>query len=333
MKKEFCSIFFIFCFPIFLWAQEASKDTANLDVVINEILLSKTPITAQTKTSVNELTKYGFNNLFNNLEYNSSKPYKNQVNPNAESYMQDYLKSHSSSLNKLKKSGVLYFNFIDNILKQYGLPTELKYLAVIESNLKADAESWVGAVGPWQFMPYTGREYGLMINNKGDERMDYLKSTHAAAHYLLYLYKQMKDWLLVIAAYNGGPGTVNNAIKKSGSRNFWKLQKYLPRESRNHVKKFIATHYIMETAPPEVKSKVDLTNTISETITGKYKAVVIARNIEMEIEEFNKYNPQFEELLGKMGAFNLILPINKMEIFLQLKSKILSESVQMLISN
>ncbi|MBK8494331.1 MAG: lytic transglycosylase domain-containing protein [Chitinophagaceae bacterium] len=89
------------------------------------------------------------------------------------------------------------------MLSQYGLPRELKYLAVIESNLSTKATSWVGAGGPWQFMPYTARDYGLVVNNVLDERRDYYKSTHAAARYLLTLYGQMKDWLLVIAAYNG----------------------------------------------------------------------------------------------------------------------------------
>ena len=97
-------------------------------------------------------------------------------------------------------------------------------------------------------MPYTARDFGLVVNGVVDERRDYFKSTHAAARYLLQLYKQTHDWLLVIAAYNGGPGRVFSAIQRSGSRNFWSLQYNLPEESRNHVKKFIATHYIMEAA-------------------------------------------------------------------------------------
>src|SRR5690606_4422797 len=100
--------------------------------------------------------------------------------------------------------------------------------------------SWAGASGPWQFMPSTARDFGLVVKPGQDDRRDYIKSTHAAAQYLLQLYRKMHDWLLVIAAYNGGPGRVYEAIKKSGSRNFWELQHYLPEESRNHVKKFIA---------------------------------------------------------------------------------------------
>jgi membrane-bound lytic murein transglycosylase D len=100
----------------------------------------------------------------------------------------------------------------------------LKYLAVIESELKPTATSWVGAVGPWQLMPATARLLGLKVSHKVDERTNYQKSTHAAAIYLKDLYTEFGDWLLVIAAYNGGAGNVYSAIRKSGSRNFWKLR-------------------------------------------------------------------------------------------------------------
>jgi membrane-bound lytic murein transglycosylase D len=95
-------------------------------------------------------------------------------------------------------------------------------------------------------MPKTARILGLKVNRQFDERTNYTKSTRAAAIYLKDLYREFGDWLLVLAAYNGGPGPVYTAIRKSGSRNFWELQKYLPAESRGHVKKYIATHYYFE---------------------------------------------------------------------------------------
>ena len=214
--------------------------------IIEDIIQKRTPPQKDKVQYFSQVTKYGFKNLFSGFSYNTSLPYTSQVNPYAESYMQDYLKAHGQSLVKMKGWAQPYFNLIEGILVQYGLPRELKYVAVIESNLKTTATSWVGAGGPWQFMPYTARDYGLTVNNFIDERRDYYKSTHAAARYLLTLYKQLHDWLLVFAAYNGGPGRVLSAMKKSGSRNFWVLQYYLPQESRNYVKKFIATHYIME---------------------------------------------------------------------------------------
>ena len=145
---------------------------------------------------------------------------------------------------KLNKSG--YLKTIDKVFTQYQIPLELKYLAIIESKLKTDARSGVGAVGVWQFMPGTAKTLGLKVTAKYDERQQIWKSSVAAAKYLTDLYGYFEDWLLVIAAYNSGPAPVFNAIKKSGSRNFWKLQNFLPKETRLHVKRFIATHYYFE---------------------------------------------------------------------------------------
>jgi len=333
-------------------------DTAKEDEIIDEIIVSKQTPKKEKVQYFSQLTKYGFKNLFTKFGYNASLPYSSQVNPRAELYMQDYLRNHTNSLLKMKTWGLPYFNLIDNIFTQYGLPRELKYLAVIESNLSTSATSWVGAGGPWQFMPYTARDYGLVVNNYADERRDYFKSTHAAARYLLQLYRDMHDWLLVIAAYNGGPGRVYDAIRKSGSRDFWALQYYLPEESRNHVKKFIATHYIMEaysgngnglninnngmfaagggSNPYEVKHTLtpeELELSQTQTISGKYNSVIIAKNLSMDITQFNRYNPDFDNRLSANGQADLVLPSDKMQLFLATKYQILNECVQALLSD
>lgn len=321
--------------------------------IIDEVIASKKPLKEKTEY-LSQVTKYGFKNLFKNYSYNSAMPYSSQVNPYAEKYMQDYLNSHKDFLLHLKATSMSYFNFIDGILTQYGLPTELKYLAVIESDLKPNALSIAGARGPWQFMSYTAKGYGLVVNQYQDDRTDYFKSTHAAAKYLLSLYKDLKDWLLVIAAYNGGPGRVYSAIKKSGSRDFWKLQYYLPEESRNHVKKFIATHYIMETASGNstVDSKFNYSklsddssflnprlsseekeNVDSTIISGRYIAAIIARNVSMEMPDFDRYNPGLDNVLATGASYNLQLPKEKMEEFFKKKYEILNESVNQLLGN
>jgi membrane-bound lytic murein transglycosylase D len=169
-----------------------------------------------------------------------------RLNKQAALFVKDYIKRNDESLSKIKTRGEKHFGMMDSIFTRYGLPVELKYLAVIESELKSTATSRVGAKGPWQFMPGTAKELGLKITHRYDERTSYVKSTRAAALYLRDLHAQFGDWLLVLAAYNGGPGPVLKAIKRSGSRNFWKLQNFLPAESRGHVKKFIATHYYFE---------------------------------------------------------------------------------------
>ncbi len=321
--------------------------------MINEVIGSK-KIKKDKVEYLNQVTKYGFKDLFKNYSYNPSIPYASQVNPYAENYMQDYLKAHEDYLLKLRKTGRPYFNFIDGILTQYGLPKELKYLAVIESDLKTTALSAKGARGPWQFMPYTARGFGLVVNQNEDDRTDYFKSTNAAAKYLLSLYKDLKDWLLVIAAYDGGEGRVYNAIKKSGSHNFWNLQYYLPEESRNHVKKFIATHYIMETGNTDGNvansnfnysdfsandsgaftaqlTEAEKKNVDSTEVSGRYMAEVIAENISMSMADFNHYNPGFDNVLSTGNEYKLQLPSEKMEEFKAKKFQILNESVEKLL--
>lgn len=323
------------------------------DSLINEVIEKNKKPQQEKVAHLSQLTKYGFKNLFTQFNYNPALPYSSQVNPNAELYMQDYLSNHSKSLIKMKEWAIPYFNLIDNIFTQYGLPRELKYLAVIESSLKTGATSWVGAAGPWQFMPQTGRDYGLRVDKNNDERRDYFKSTHAAAHFLLKLYSVFHDWLLVIAAYNGGPERVNAAIKQSGSKDFWALQYYLPEESRNHVKKFIATHFVMENNkttlmigndgivqdpvnPYDNNPKLTLAEAAdisTVTISGKYISKVIAKNLGMEMASFSKYNPNFDNRISQNGQFDLKLPKEKMDLFIATKYDILNECVTLLLSD
>jgi membrane-bound lytic murein transglycosylase D len=168
------------------------------------------------------------------------------MNKQANEYVNNYITRNSETLQEIKDRSSSYFKVTDAVFRKYGLPEELKYLAVVESELQTKALSRVGARGAWQLMPETARILSLKITAKYDERTHFYKSTVAAAKYLRDLHKIFGDWPLVIAAYNSGPGKVFEAIKKSGSRNFWKLQSYLPAETRGHVKRFVATHYYFE---------------------------------------------------------------------------------------
>lgn len=169
-----------------------------------------------------------------------------QLNAQAKKFVTEHLKKNTPGLEKIRTKSKRYFTLIDSVFTSYGLPVELKYLAVIESKLNTYAMSRVGARGLWQFMPVTAKRFGLKIKGKYDERILAYKSTVAAAKYLSYLHGLFDDWLLAVAAYNSGPGYIYAAIRKSGSRNFWKLQGFLPLETRNHVKKFISIHYFFE---------------------------------------------------------------------------------------
>jgi len=296
--------------------------------------------------------KNGFKNLFLASVSGSNGA---RLNPRAISFVQDFMIQNRKDMDHMKFWGRPYFNLIDGILRQYGLPTELKYLAVIESNLKPTALSRVGAVGPWQLMPATARILGLKVNHKVDERKNYAKSTKAAAIYLRDLYTELGDWLLVIAAYNGGTGHVYSAMRKSNSRDFWNLQYYLPAESRNHVKKFIGTQYTFEgqgsvttltkeEATDQLSgssmyvftrklSKDELAGAKTMNVSGKYFSSVISKYILMDGAEFNRYNPEFDRVMASANnSYDLKLPADKMDLFVSSKYQILNESVQRLLA-
>lgn len=168
------------------------------------------------------------------------------MHASAKKYTDAYIDEHNELLDKIKQQNNNSFQLIRKILIKEGLPAELVYMAVVESKMKNTATSYAGAAGIWQLMPATARTLGLRITAKEDQRRNIYKSTAAAAKYLNSLYNEFDDWLLAIAAYNCGSGNVHKAIKKAGSRDFWKLQNFLPKESREHVKRFIAVHFYYE---------------------------------------------------------------------------------------
>lgn len=147
----------------------------------------------------------------------------------------------------LSRSG-RYDKMMRGILKEYGLPEDLIYLAMIESGFSCNAYSRAHAVGPWQFIRGTGRRYGLKIDYWVDERRDPVKSTHAAAQYLRDLYKEFGSWYLAAAGYNAGEGKIRRALKRYKADDFWDIshhrRRYLKRETKNYVPKMIAAALI-----------------------------------------------------------------------------------------
>ncbi len=333
-----------------LEGQQQGPLAAVATTTLNDTTADKEDVVAANATAKagSAKTKAGFKDLFVSQDLSDQNYLQAELNPLAISFVEDYMEKHSSDLNKMKGWGKPYFDMIDEIFSRYDIPHEMKYLAVIESNLRASTVSWAGAVGPWQFIPSTARLMGLKVNGKTDERTNYVKSTHAAAKYIKKLYNELGDWLLVVAAYNSGPSRVTSAIRRSGSENFWKLQYHLPLESRNHVKKFIATHYIMEgkgglttltkketeelEKAGELKgrlaAKVD--NTRVQQVSGKYNSTVVAKVLEMELTAFNELNPGFDKFIAEGKAYMMNLPEDKMDKFNAHKYQILSESVEMM---
>lgn len=161
-------------------------------------------------------------------------------------YIERYATTLRKSVSFMLGASNFYIPLFEEALETYGLPLELKYLPIIESALNPTAKSSAGAAGLWQFMPSTGKQYGLETNSLVDERLDPQKSTYAAARCLSDLYKVFGDWTLAIAAYNCGPEKINKAIHRAkGEKDYWQIYPYLPQETREYVPAFIAANYIM----------------------------------------------------------------------------------------
>lgn len=222
-----------------------------------------------------------------------------------------------------------YFPMIEDVFDSYGLPAELKYMAVIESALNPEVVNRrSGATGMWQFMYSTGRMYGLTINSIIDERRDPVKATHAAAKYIKDLYQIYKDWMLVIAAYNCGPGNVNKAIKRSGNKkDYWEIYYRLPRETRGYIPQYIAAAYAVNYYPEHNIIPLPLnipvaTDTIM--VTKDMHLAQISEVMGIPLGELHALNPQYKTgfVPGASKPQVLTLPMNHLGDFIDLSDTI-----------
>ena len=339
----------ILAFMGFTMVQVTKATGIHQNRLLNLVLDTSIVVKDSSEVVVND-PKSEFANLFT-LAVTGDDANGAKLNPTARSFVQNYITKNNKGFLSMKGWAKPYMDMMDQVLEEHGLPKELKYLAVIESGLKYNANSWSGAVGPWAFMPAAAHQYGLKMSRNNDERLDYFKSTHAAAKLLTDLYQKYGDWLLVIAAYNGGPGNVDKAIRKSGgSKDFWTIQYNLPNESMNHVKKFIATHYIFEgeggittITKGETKDLMvsnssslkddEMSASTAHLITGRFNSSVIMKYVDLDKLSFDHYNPNFDSKISLEGKYELRLPIQKMNIFVSKRYEILDESMQTLLKN
>ena len=221
-----------------------------------------------------------------------------------------------------------YIPMFEEALEAYDLPMELKYLPIIESALNPKAISRHRASGLWQFMIHTGKTYGLETNSLVEERFDPQKSTWAAVRYLKALFNIYKDWNLVLAAYNCGPGNINKAIHRAGgSTDYWELYPFLPKETRGYVPGFIAANYVMTyycehgICPMETQLP-----TISDTIhvNKDLHLQQVASVCNIDIEQLRSLNPQYKKDLipGNSKVYALRLPNNMETTFIEREDSI-----------
>lgn len=232
-----------------------------------------------------------------------------------------------------------YMPIFEEALDAYNLPLELKYLPIIESALNPSAVSRAGASGLWQFMLRTGKLYGLQSNSLVDERRDPIKSTWAAARYLKEMYDIYKDWNLVIAAYNCGPGNINKAIRRSGGKtDYWEIYHYLPRETRGYVPAFIAANYVMTYYCKHNICAMETNMPISTD------TVLVNRNLHFQqiadlcdipLEEIKSLNPQYKRNIipGESGMQTLRLPTHCISSFIDRQDTIYNHRAAELFRN
>lgn len=224
----------------------------------------------------------------------------------------------------------MYFPIFEESLARRKMPMELKYLPIVESALNPNAESRVGATGLWQIMYGTGKFLNMDIHSYIDERRDPYRSTDAALTYLNKLYDVYGDWLLVIAAYNCGPGNVNKAIKRSGGKtNFWELKPYLPKETQGYVPAFIAAMYVMyyyedfNFRPEPCGFSFNATDTV--LVREAMSLRQISGTINMDYNELAYLNPSLikQTIPATQNGYSLKLPINKVGMFVEKKDSII----------
>ena len=323
-----------------------TRALANDSLVVTPIDSIDTPIFFDEALAVLDTTECSSDTLISDLPDSVYKarlqalPFVIEVpyNEVVRRYIQRYVKHSPRQLASLQRKAEYYFPLFEDILGKHNLPYELCYLAVVESALNPQAHSHMGAAGLWQFMPSTGKIYGLEVNSLVDERMDPLRSTEAACRFLKSLYGIFNDWNLAIAAYNCGPGNVNKAIHRAGGkRDFWSIYPFLPSETRAYLPLFIAAAYAMNYADVHGICPADLQITMKTDTIVTYERQhlqQVADNLNIPLSELRRLNPQYaRDILPGGKAYALCLPIEKASSYIDQQDSIIAYRAKELIHN
>jgi len=216
-----------------------------------------------------------------------------------QSYIDKYI-SRRDDIGSILGKTKYYFPIYEKAFHDAGIPEEIKFLSIVESELNPNAVSRVGATGPWQFMYTTGKNFGLNIDSYVDERRDPIQASYAAAAYIKDAYQEFGDWLLAIASYNCGKSSVERAIEKANALDFWSIREYLPQETRNYVPAYIAITYVMNYynryhITPRVCSYAINTDTV---LVNKFVSLSnIARVLDVDTKQLAILNPAYTRLI------------------------------------
>ncbi len=278
--------------------------TSNL--ISNSSFTIEESITSEFSDVSNEDIRSRLNSLENILEVKIDKRVRH--------FIGSYLKRGRKSTEYILGRSSIYFPIIEEYLKLYHVPDQIKYLAIVESALKPTTTSKVGAAGLWQLMPATARQYGLRINSFVDERLDVHRSTEVAIRYLSELYARYDDWALAIAAYNCGPGRVDKALKKSKGHTFQAVKKRLPKETQRYLEKFIAVNYAInnylfyDLHPKYPDYNIQMTDV--KKVYKRQSFRTIAKDSGISIDVIAKLNPAYIKSVipYNQHGYYLILP-------------------------
>lgn len=253
----------------------------------------------------------------NEMNVNSAIAY--DCNSSTLAYVKLFSNNKREMMSRMIGLADLYFPIFEQKLAEYGLPKELKYLAIIESALNPTAKSRAGATGLWQFMQPTGKMFGLTVNNDIDERKDPYQATEAACKYLKELYGMFGDWQLALSAYNAGPGTIRKAITKSGGiKNYWELRPYLPKETQGYVPAFIGAAYVMNFSREHNICPTDARYTFNDITTvqiaNSFSFNHLAEILEVPVEDLKYLNPVYknEQITVNSQPHTILLPKDRL---------------------
>lgn len=231
-----------------------------------------------------------------------------------ESYIKKYLSNNGSQAKRVMERAAVYFPIYEKYLTDHGMPQDLKYLSIVESALIPNATSPAGAKGLWQFMSETGKNYCLTIDKNVDERYCPHNSTEAAMYYLSKQFERFGSWELALASYNCGAGTINNAMKRARSNNYWVISKHLPRETRNFVPAFLGAVYVgnfyhLHGVEPEYPS-LDMQVTDVLKVYERLDFNVIAAVTGLPLEIVGKLNPAYKNdfVPENTDGYDVIVP-------------------------